>query len=103
MKILLACSAGMSTSLLEESIRKYAISIGEKDIEVIAKSSSEAKNIIQDYDVCMLGPQVRFMESSFKEIAGNVPVVVIPPQIYALAKGEEAYKLAKDTLKNNSI
>ncbi|MDK2819540.1 MAG: hypothetical protein KFW07_01755 [Mycoplasmataceae bacterium] len=42
MKILLACSAGMSTSLLEASIRKYAESIGET-IDVVAKPSGEEK------------------------------------------------------------
>lgn len=99
MKILLACSAGMSTSLLENSIREYANSIG-KQIEVIAKPSNEAKEIIKNYDIVLLGPQVRFMESSFKECAGNIPVVVIPPHIYAMAKGEECFNLAMENLKN---
>lgn len=98
MKILLACSAGMSTSLLEASIRKYAESIGDS-IEVIAKPSGEAKEILQNYDIVLLGPQVKFMEQSFKDIAGPIPVVVIPPAIYAMAKGEDCYKLAKDNIK----
>lgn len=97
MKILLACSAGMSTSLLENSIKKYAESIGET-VEVMAKPSNEARESIKDYDIVLLGPQVRFMESSFKECAGTVPVIVIPPQIYAMAKGEDCFKLAKENL-----
>lgn len=98
MKILLACSAGMSTSLLENSIKEYAKSIGE-NIEVIAKPSNEAREVIKEYDICLLGPQVRFMENSFKEHAGSIPVVVIPPHIYAMAKGEDCYKLAKENIK----
>ncbi len=98
MKILLACSAGMSTSLLEESIRKYAESIGET-IDVAAKPSGEAKTIISNYDIVLLGPQVKFMEQSFKDIANGTPVIVIPPAIYAMAKGEDCYKLAKDNIK----
>ncbi|MGL5733093.1 MAG: PTS sugar transporter subunit IIB [Metamycoplasmataceae bacterium] len=98
MKILLACSAGMSTSLLEASMKKYADSIDEP-IDVIALPSNEAKARIKDYDIVLLGPQVKFMEQAFKDAAGNTPVVVIPPAIYAMAKGEECFKLAKDNLK----
>ncbi|MDK2819539.1 MAG: hypothetical protein KFW07_01750 [Mycoplasmataceae bacterium] len=47
----------------------------------------------------MLGPQVKFMEQSFKDVAGSVPVIVIPPAIYAMAKGEDCYKLAVDNIK----
>jgi cellobiose-specific phosphotransferase system component IIB len=41
----------------------------------------------------MLGPQVSFMESEFKEIT-NKPVVIIPPQFYAMAKSEEILEIA---------
>ncbi|MGL5591038.1 MAG: PTS sugar transporter subunit IIB [Metamycoplasmataceae bacterium] len=98
MKILLACSAGMSTSLLEASIKKYAESIGHP-IDVIALPSNEAKSKIKDYDIVLLGPQVKFMEQAFKDAAGNIPVVVIPPAVYAMAKGEACFNLAKDNLK----
>ncbi len=97
MKILLACSAGMSTSLLEKAIKDYAAKIGEK-VEVIAKPSNEAKEVLTTFDICLLGPQVRFMEGQFKQLAGSVPVVVIPPNIYAMANGEECFKLVKQTL-----
>ena len=98
MKVLLACSAGMSTSLLEAAIRKYAESIGQ-EIEIIAKSSDEALVSLQDYQICLLGPQVRFMESKFKQHAGSIPIVVIPPHIYAMARGEECFKLIQENLK----
>ena len=39
------------------------------------------------------------MEQSFKDVAGDIPVIVIPPAIYAMAKGEDCYKLAKDNIK----
>ncbi|MGL5519978.1 MAG: PTS sugar transporter subunit IIB [Metamycoplasmataceae bacterium] len=102
LKILLACSAGMSTSLLEANIKKYAESIGE-EVDVVAKASSEAKTLVSQYDIVLIGPQVRFMESTFREIAGGKPVVVIPPAIYAMAKGEETYNLVLDALKNNKL
>ena len=98
MKVLLACSAGMSTSLLEANIKEYAQKIGQ-EIEIIAKPSNEALASIKDYQICLLGPQVRFMEVTFKQHAGSIPVVVIPPHIYAMARGEECFKLIKENLK----
>lgn len=97
MKILLACSAGMSTSMLEKSIKDYANSINEI-VDVIAKPSNEAREVVKEYDIVLLGPQVKFMENQFKQVAGNIPVIVIPPHIYAMAKGDECYKLAKEAL-----
>ncbi len=97
-KILLACSAGMSTSLLENSMNQYAATIGQ-ECEIRAMPSDQAKEVIANYDVCLLGPQVRFMEGQFKQVAGNVPVVVIPQQIYAMANGEQCFKLAQENIK----
>ncbi|MGL5205161.1 MAG: PTS sugar transporter subunit IIB, partial [Metamycoplasmataceae bacterium] len=54
MKVLLACSAGMSTSMLEESMKKYAKSIGQ-ELDVLALPSNEAKAKIKYYDVVLLG------------------------------------------------
>ncbi|EGZ31686.1 PTS sugar transporter subunit IIB [Malacoplasma iowae] len=97
-KILLACSAGMSTSLLEKAMKDHAANIGI-ECEIIAQGSETARQVIKNYDICLLGPQVRFMESQFKSEAGDVPIVVIPPQIYALADGEQCLKLAMDNIK----
>lgn len=98
MKILLACSAGMSTSMLENSIKKY---MNENKIkgEVIAKPVALACQEIEKWDVILLGPQVKFMIGKFDNKIG-VPVAVIPPQDYALAKGDKVYKLAEEVLKN---
>lgn len=99
MKVLLACSAGMSTSLLEKSLLDYASKEGIS-MEVLAMSSGEAKEVLSNYDICLLGPQIRFMEAAFKQkAAGRIPIVVIPPQIYAMANGAECFKLIKSNLK----
>lgn len=98
MKVLLACSAGMSTSLLEKSLKDYAIKKGI-EIDVIAKSSSEAKEVLKEYEICLLGPQVKFMEAAFKALAGDIPVVIIPPHIYAMANGEKCFELILENLK----
>lgn len=99
MKILLACSAGMSTSILEKNMNTYITSKG-LDIQVKAMSSGDAKANLKDYDVVLLGPQVRFMEKEFKEAANGKPVTVIPPQMYGLMQGPETVELALSSLEN---
>ncbi len=95
MKILLACSAGMSTSLVEKSINDYMAANGIKGSSK-AFGSEEAKEKISEFDVVLLGPQVRFLLPGFKDLAGDIPVAVISPMDYAMAKGENIYKTAAE-------
>lgn len=64
-KILLCCSAGMSTSLL---LTKMQAAAKEKGIECLINAYSEAdvKNHEDEMDVLLLGPQVRFLLSKMK-------------------------------------
>lgn len=97
-KILLACSAGMSTSILEKNMKQY-IKDSKLDLDVLAMDSDSARANIEKYDVVLLGPQVRFMEPAFKAIAKGKPVGVIPTQTYGLMKGKEVVELALSLLK----
>ena len=88
-KIMLACSAGMSTSLL---VTKMESAAKESGIEAKIWAISEA-NIdkeVQDTDVILLGPQVRFMLGKAEEIAKpyNVPVEVINMMHYGTGNGK---------------
>ncbi|MCB2576015.1 PTS sugar transporter subunit IIB, partial [Listeria monocytogenes] len=57
--IMLVCSAGMSTSLLVTKMEKAA---AEKGLEakIFAVAEAEAANHLDEIDVFLLGPQVRF-------------------------------------------
>ena len=99
-KILLACSAGMSTSLLEQRMEKYIASKGY-EIEVIAVDSSTAKSKINEYDIVLLGPQVRFMKPQFEQAATNTIVDIIPMRMYGTMDGEGVVQFALSALKEN--
>jgi cellobiose PTS system EIIB component len=99
MKILLMCSAGMSTSLLEKKMKDYSDQ-NNLGVEVDAKASFEGMSSISEYDVILLGPQVRYLLAEAREKAGTVPVDVIPAPIYALANGEKAIEFAKKLMEN---
>ena len=75
-KILLVCSAGMSTSLMVNKMKDAAAKRG-LEAEIWAVADAEAANNIGNADIMMLGPQVRFLESKMKGIAGDKPVTVI--------------------------
>lgn len=88
-KIMLACSAGMSTSLLVTKMEAAAKESGiEAEIWAIPEANIDKE--VQDADVILLGPQVRFMLNKATEIAKpyNVPVEVINMMHYGTCNGK---------------
>lgn len=96
MKILLACVAGMSTSLLVEKMKKEANKRSIKDVVIKAVPVEEIKSVIDDFDVVLLGPQARFKEKMVSKICSekNKKYCIIPYQIYGLVDGAKALNLA---------
>ncbi|MCJ1779262.1 PTS sugar transporter subunit IIB [Mammaliicoccus sciuri] len=97
-KILLVCSAGMSTSMLVKKMQDTAIKEG-KDYEVEALALSEAETKVDEVDVILLGPQVRFQKAQVEKVAnGKVPVDVIDMQQYGMMDGEGVLKHAESLM-----
>ena len=57
-KILLVCNAGMSTSLLVTNMEKYAKK-ENIEITIMAVPLTQVDSVVKDWDIVMLGPQVR--------------------------------------------
>lgn len=100
MRILLLCSGGWSTGLLVEDMKKYA---SEEDV-ITAKGFDELDEIIDDYDVVLLGPQIgfRFNKISEKCKEKGKKVAKIDPVLYGRINGKEVYDLAKSMYKEIS-
>lgn len=97
-KIMLVCSAGMSTSLLVTKMTKAAENLGI-EININAVSEAEFKNHVNDVDVVLLGPQVRFILPKVKEqLNGRAPVEVINTMDYGMMNGEKVLKFALNLL-----
>lgn len=86
-RIMLICSAGMSTSLLVSKMQKAAAEQG-LDVEIWAVGASGAKKDLVKADVVLLGPQVRFMKKEFTELANGKPVDTIDIQAYGKIDGK---------------
>lgn len=93
MKILLVCALGCTTSLLVEKMKQVA---NEDDV-VEAQSVTEVKNIYKNYDVVLLGPQVRLQVDDLVKICekDNVKVDVIDFTAYGRIDGVAIYNQAK--------
>ena len=93
-KIMLVCSAGMSTSLLVTKMEQAG-----DEVEIFALPMSDGINRLSTVDCVLLGPQVRFNLGKIKEEAAKVnpglPVDVIDMKDYGMMNGEKVYNYAK--------
>ncbi|MDQ0361117.1 PTS sugar transporter subunit IIB [Breznakia pachnodae] len=92
-KIMLVCAAGMSTSLMVDKMKQAAESYDEL-IEIFAMSEAEARKMMGQVDVIMLGPQVSYVLNDFtkKALEFNVPVTLIQAVDYGRMNGEKVLK-----------
>lgn len=100
MKILLVCSAGMSTSLVVEKMKKAAENKG-LETEIVAIPLEEFDNAIKDYDIALLGPQIRFKKDQFQKVAEQYgkKVEVINTMDYGMLDGEKILNSTIELLK----
>ena len=90
LSVMFVCCAGMSTSLLVEKVNEVAKGKG-LDINVFAMGETEAKKDLSQADVLLLGPQVRYLESSFKKAIGDAKTKlgVVDMRAYGNMDGEK--------------
>jgi len=100
MNILLCCSAGMSTSLLVSKMENSAKSQGV-DCKIWAIAASELDNEIDQADVVLLGPQVRFLLPQVEKAANGkgIPAALINSVDYGLCNGEKVLEQATTLIK----
>ncbi|MFB9768697.1 PTS sugar transporter subunit IIB [Lactiplantibacillus modestisalitolerans] len=100
--IMLACSAGMSTSLLVSKMQKAAEADG-LDYKIFATSSADIDHQLAadpHPDVLMLGPQVRYMANDVKKKTDKVgiPMDIINMSDYGMMNGEKVLQAARALL-----
>ncbi|AUP76143.1 PTS system, cellobiose-specific IIB component [Kosakonia oryzendophytica] len=94
-RIMLCCSAGMSTSLL---VRKMLEAAKERElpVEIDAYGVAEFDTQFPRYQVVLLGPQVKYMLKTLSEKAAaqGIPVQPIDPMDYGMQRGEKVLDYA---------
>ena len=89
-KILLLCAAGMSTSMVVKKMREAAEQKGS-DVHVEAHPVEKMHDLLNEYDLFLLGPQVRFQQEPLQKVADTVnkKVEVIDMMDYGMMKGDK--------------
>src|SRR5699024_4240398 len=101
MKIILVCSAGMSTSML---VNKMIKSAEERGLEVNIKAVAESdfKNNIDSFDVVLIRPQVSYLKKQINTQVEQLGIKAtnIDQIAYGMTQGNKILDQAIE-LKNN--
>lgn len=97
-KVLLACNAGMSTGMLIKKMEQAATERGV-DLTVEAMPVEGVKAHAAEYDVLLLGPQIKYQMRALKQQLGDsLPIDAIDMSAYGLMDGakvlDQALELA---------
>lgn len=91
--ILLVCNAGMSTTMLVKKMQDAATA-DNIDVEIEAKSLTEAKRDLSGVDCILIGPQIRYELNNVKAVAEDIPVDAINMQDYGMMNGKKVLATA---------
>lgn len=94
MRILLVCGAGMSTSLLTTNMKKNA----EPGDVITAAPAEDVGRLADQYDVILLGPQIRYREAEIRSKVAGKPVGVVDMRAYGTMDGKAAMEQARALL-----
>ncbi|AUJ24009.1 MULTISPECIES: PTS sugar transporter subunit IIB [Virgibacillus] len=100
MKIILVCSAGMSTSMLVKKMKEAATQ-RNLEVDIRAMAESQLKNELDDLHVVLIGPQVRYLEAKIRtqlEPKG-IAVEVIDQMAYGMIQGDKVLDQALSLVK----
>lgn len=91
MRIMLFCAAGISTNMLVLKMEKEAVQQGLENVLIKAVGSIEFEQEFSHFDVCLLGPQVRYLLRRAKELGVqyNIPVEAIQPLDYGTVNAKK--------------
>lgn len=98
-KIMLACGTGQSSGFMASSMRRAAKKLGV-DAEIHARSDAEIDDNLNQIDVLLLGPHLKYMEGEVKARAqsSKVQVAVIPQEVYGTLDGAKAIEIVLELL-----
>ncbi len=91
LRVLLVCGSGASSGFLAANMRKAA-SKASLEVSVKARSESELENYLDEIDVVMIGPHLKYMVDEAEEIVQgtHIKVVLMKPEYYSTLNGEKA-------------
>ncbi len=96
-RILLCCSAGMSTSILVSKMQKEAEARG-LELDIFAEANADIGRFDGKVDVCLVGPQIKYAVPNIQEQLPNIKVEAIDMRVYGLGDGAAALDRALELI-----
>lgn len=98
-RILLVCVGGMSSTLLVNKMEKDAKK-RNIDCKIWTVGEGDIKSELDNFDILLLGPQLRFMLDDVKSIVGDrAPVSIIDMVNYGTCNGHAVLNSVLEILK----
>lgn len=97
--VLLVCGTGASSGFMAKNIRQAA-KVKGVDISFKARSDAEVEEYIDEIDLLLVGPHLKYMLHDLEEIADpyEVPVRIIDEDAYGSLNGEAVLEFAMKEL-----
>ncbi len=99
-KIVLVCAGGMSSSMLAKNMEKAAEEHG-LELKIWAIGEHEAITKVDDAQIILLGPQVRYRLSAVQKQFPSLPVAMIDMQDYGMMNGKETLEKALQFIRSH--
>lgn len=94
MNVMLVCNAGMSTGMLARKMEKAS----EGKCKVKAYGIAEYMDHLENVDIILVGPQIRFQYDEIKNMAGDIAVLNIDPMNYGSMNAQAVLNSIYDRL-----
>ena len=83
-KMILLCEAEVSTDLIVNKMKEYT-KVKNVDVDIKALPLAECEEIINNFDIILLSPQVRFQMPQVNALVnGKIPVKAIDTVLYGM-------------------
>lgn len=108
MKIVLCCVAGLSTTMMMDSMKdviKKSKKLKEEEFEFKAIPVEQLPAEIEDTDVVLLGPQVSYKSDYVESVTEpyNIPYIVVDQASYGAMDGGTVIKEALIAIKKRKL
>lgn len=102
LKVLLVCGSGASSGFMATNMRKALEKKGIK-ADIKARSESEIESYIDDLDILMIGPHLKYMMEEIDDYieGSSVIPILMKPEYYATLDGEKAIEHMLQVYKEN--
>lgn len=103
-RITVACTSGMSISLLVSKMESYAQK-KKIAVSIIAVPENKFDHYLSKTDILLLGPQISFLEKKYKQklAASSIKVAAISIIDFGRMDGEKVLDMALNLLKGGEV